>query len=75
MITDGDNGLLVPSGDLAALTHAIGRAVKDLNLRERLAAAARRTIDERYSFAARMKKVAAVYDDLLGRKSAVAERQ
>jgi glycosyltransferase involved in cell wall biosynthesis len=75
VLTDGESGLLVPSGDLPSLTRAIGRAIDDLNLRERLATAARRTIDERYSFDARMKKVAAVYDDLLGRKRTAAETQ
>jgi glycosyltransferase involved in cell wall biosynthesis len=65
LIADGESGLLVDAGNEAALTAAISRALLDRNLRDRLAVAGRRTIEERYSFAARMKKVTAVYDSLV----------
>jgi hypothetical protein len=45
------------------------RAITDRQLCASLAAAGRRTIEERYSFAVRMQKVATVYDDLLQRPS------
>jgi glycosyltransferase involved in cell wall biosynthesis/GT2 family glycosyltransferase len=42
VITDGENGLLVPPGDVAALGQALRRLEADPNLRERLAEAGRR---------------------------------
>ncbi|MEX2317851.1 MAG: glycosyltransferase family 4 protein [Pirellulales bacterium] len=74
VISDGENGLLVDPSDLAGLTHAIGQALGSASLRERLSVAGRRTVDERYSFAARMKKIAAIYDDLLSRHNGQASR-
>jgi glycosyltransferase involved in cell wall biosynthesis len=66
LIVDGENGLLVDLGDRPALTAAIARGLGAADLRRTLAAAGRRTIEEKYSFAERMKKVVAVYDELLG---------
>jgi glycosyltransferase involved in cell wall biosynthesis len=68
VVADGENGILVPPGDDAALAQAIVRTLTQPDLRSQFAAAGRRTIDARYSFAVRMKKIAAVYDDLLGNK-------
>jgi glycosyltransferase involved in cell wall biosynthesis len=65
LIADGENGLLVDCGDRVALTNCIERALRDEELRHTLARAGRRTIVERFSFALRMQKVAAVYDELL----------
>jgi glycosyltransferase involved in cell wall biosynthesis len=65
LIADGENGLLVDIGDQAALVGAIERALVNPQLRARLAAAARQTIEQRYCFAVRMKKIAAIYDELL----------
>ena len=67
LIVDAENGLLVDLDDQAALSAGIERALANPELRSRLAAAGRRTIEQRYAFAVRMKKVAAVYDELLGR--------
>jgi glycosyltransferase involved in cell wall biosynthesis len=61
------NGLLVDSGSADALAGALDRLLGDPPLRERLARAGRRTVEGRYSFAARMRKIAALYDTLLGR--------
>jgi glycosyltransferase involved in cell wall biosynthesis len=65
LISHDDNGWLVPAGEQLALANAIGSLLESAPTRSRLAAAGRRTIEERYCFAARMKKVAAVYDALL----------
>jgi 2-deoxystreptamine N-acetyl-D-glucosaminyltransferase/2-deoxystreptamine glucosyltransferase len=40
VVRDGDNGLLVPAGDAAALATAIRRIATEAGLRDRLAAAA-----------------------------------
>jgi glycosyltransferase involved in cell wall biosynthesis len=70
LIDDGVNGLLTPIGDARALADAIARLLGDAPLRQRLAAAGRQTIVERYSFSARMAKIAALYDEVLATKAA-----
>jgi glycosyltransferase involved in cell wall biosynthesis len=65
VITDGENGLLVPAGNVAALVDALRRSLTSAELRSRLAAAAAHTISQRYSFAVRMRKIVAQYDELL----------
>lgn len=67
LISDGVNGLLTEPSDLAGLTQTLAHLLGDAQLRRRLSVAGRATIQTRYSFAARMDKVRAVYDDLLGR--------
>jgi glycosyltransferase involved in cell wall biosynthesis len=46
VVRDGENGLLVPPGDPAALADAIGRYFRDAKLRARLADAAAPSVDE-----------------------------
>jgi glycosyltransferase involved in cell wall biosynthesis len=41
VVTDGDTGRVVPSGDVAALSAALGQLARDAELRARLGAAAR----------------------------------
>jgi glycosyltransferase involved in cell wall biosynthesis len=65
LITDGENGLLVAPGDIPKLANCIDRALGSPKLRTRLAQSGRRTIEDRYSFARRMAKEAALYDQLL----------
>ena len=67
LVTDGADGLLVPPADANALAAALTCLAGDADLRRRLARAGRATVETRYSFAARMDRVAAVYDELLGR--------
>ena len=67
LIDDENNGLLIQPGSVDELTDALERLLRDGELRKRLARAGRETIAARYSFAARMRKVQAIYDDLLGR--------
>lgn len=67
LIEHETNGLLVAPEDIEGLTHSLRHLLDDADRRRTLAAAARRTIEERYSFTVRMAKVRAVYDSLLGR--------
>jgi glycosyltransferase involved in cell wall biosynthesis len=67
LIADGTNGLLVVPGSVEALTHGLARLLADADLRRRLGQAGRETVAARYSFAARMRQIGALYDDLLGR--------
>ena len=48
IVQDGENGLLVPAGDAAALARALQRLLADPDLRMRLGCAARCTIAEHY---------------------------
>jgi glycosyltransferase involved in cell wall biosynthesis len=66
LIRDGENGLLVNPGDTNELTRALAQLLGEPELGSRLARSGRNTIEEGYSFATRMGKVRALYDDLLG---------
>ena len=65
-MADEHNGLLVSAGDANALTVTLSRLLHNDALQQQLAAAARRTVEERYSFDVRMRKVVAVYDEVNG---------
>lgn len=65
LIDSEHNGVLVEAGNVEALAGAIDRLAGDAALRKRFAEAGRETIVSRYSFAVRMAKVAAVYDQVL----------
>jgi glycosyltransferase involved in cell wall biosynthesis len=67
LVREDVEGLLVEPGNEAELTSGLRRMLADAELRARLGVAARRTIEERYSFRVRMEKMRAVYDDLLSR--------
>src|SRR5262249_51955707 len=69
LIRDGDNGVLVEPGDLAGLGAALRGLRNDADRRARLSRAGRQTIETGYSFRARMQKVRAIYDRLLGRQT------
>jgi glycosyltransferase involved in cell wall biosynthesis len=69
LIRDGENGLLIPSGDPAALTRALGVLLQDPSLRVRLGQCGRQTIEARYSFRARVDKIRSLYDTVLSRTS------
>jgi glycosyltransferase involved in cell wall biosynthesis len=61
------NGLLVEPGSTEELTGALARLLGDEGLRQRLRMAGRRTVETCYSFTVRMRKIQALYDNLLGR--------
>jgi glycogen synthase len=52
LVADGETGILVPPGDVAALRAALERLLGDGELRTRMGAAARRRISERFSWPA-----------------------
>lgn len=62
--TDGQDCLLVDAGSVEPLLAGLRRLIDEAELRVGLAAAARRLIEERYSFKRRMDRVIAVYDRL-----------
>ena len=67
LVQNEQNGLLVPVDDVARLTQGLERVLTDESLAETLAARGRQTIEERFSFQARMDRVCAVYEELLSR--------
>lgn len=69
LVADGETGLLVEPGDVAGLRTALERMLGDGELRERMGAAARERIRERFSWARVTKATVALYDDVLGRRA------
>ena len=67
LVRHGENGLLVEPGSVDQMTAALARLLGDGALRAALGRAGRATVEADYSFEARMQKVRALYDDLLGR--------
>jgi glycosyltransferase involved in cell wall biosynthesis len=68
LIQDDANGLLVSAERLEELTGALARLAGNPALRTRLGEAGRQTVEQRYSFAQRMQKIAELYDRLLKRR-------
>jgi glycosyltransferase involved in cell wall biosynthesis len=63
-VTDGDSALLVPPGDVAALSATLERVLIDVELRERLRRRARETFDEKFSPEVLVSALRATYTDL-----------
>jgi glycosyltransferase involved in cell wall biosynthesis len=68
LIQNEDNGLLIEPGSVEELTTALDRLASDAALRNRFATAGRELIERDFSFPVRMEKLAAIYDELLGRE-------
>jgi glycosyltransferase involved in cell wall biosynthesis len=71
VITPGVDGVLVPPADPLALAAALDRLLADAPFRQRLADAAYRTVEERYSLGAQVRRIEAVYDEELARAGVV----
>ncbi|MEQ8505372.1 MAG: glycosyltransferase family 4 protein [Rhodospirillales bacterium] len=65
LVKNGENGLLVPPGDAAALADAIEALAADSDKRNRFGAAARRSVERIFSAEAIGKKIAALYKVVL----------
>ena len=72
-LRDGDNGVLVEAGDVAALAAALTAVIQDRALREQLAATALEECRRVYSWTAVARQIAAVYDRLQGTTPALVE--
>jgi glycosyltransferase involved in cell wall biosynthesis len=64
-VVDGENGLLVPPGDVVALRAAMRRLLDDPELRARLGAAARMQAQERFSAEAAARATIEAYERAL----------
>ncbi len=65
VVESSRNGYLVRPGDLEGMSACLAGLLSNPDLRAKFATAARATIEARYSFAARMQRIAGVYDELL----------
>lgn len=66
LVTEGENGLLVPSGDPAALAAALARLLGDPALRVAMGKAGRQRIETTFSWNRAVAGYLAVYDRVLG---------
>lgn len=57
MVTDGENGIVVPARDPAALSTQIDRLVRSVELRESMGLKARKRFEERYRLADHLSRV------------------
>ena len=63
-VRDGDNGLVVPPGDVAALASSLARLLGDEEERRRLGGRARTTIEQEYESGVVIGRISAVYRQL-----------
>jgi sugar transferase (PEP-CTERM/EpsH1 system associated) len=49
LVVNGETGILVPVGDVGAMTEALSRLLKDSAMRDRMGAAARARVEEKFS--------------------------
>jgi glycosyltransferase involved in cell wall biosynthesis len=75
LVTDGVHGRIVPPGDVVALATAIEQALRDPASAAAHVAAARARIEHELSFERRMRRVEAIYDELVPRGDAAAARR
>jgi len=66
LIEDGKNGLLVEAGSIDAMANGLQALAQSPELRQRFSATGRRTVEDRFSFAARMDRLSRLYDSMLG---------
>jgi glycosyltransferase involved in cell wall biosynthesis len=67
MVRHGREGLLVPRGDVPAVTAALQQILADRDLAARLGAAGRARVEERYRLEQTVERYAALYRQLCGR--------
>lgn len=73
VIEDGESGVLVPAGDVAALAGALTRVVNDPDLRSRLGAGGRRRA-QHYAIDNHVRQLSELYEDLAANARRVPHR-
>jgi hypothetical protein len=69
VVREGETGLLVPPGDAPALQAAVMRLLDDADLRERLGARARATVEAEFSAARMAERTVAFYRRIIARRA------
>lgn len=69
IVTEGENGLVVPAGDSAAMANALLKLAANPQLRQRMGETARRLAETRYSYREFARQTAEVYREVLERVS------
>ncbi len=69
LIEDGDSGYLLPVGDSTGMTAALLKLLGDQRLRWRMALAARKRVEERFSFQVRLRRIEDLYGQLIRAKT------
>jgi glycosyltransferase involved in cell wall biosynthesis len=65
-VTDGENGLLVPPGEVDALREAIAKALGNPERLRAWGAKSRAIVETRFSWSTRVKELLALYESLVG---------
>lgn len=69
LLTDGVHGLLIRPRDLSSLRSGIERVLADPAAARERARAARQRVEKEFSFQQRMRKVEAIYEDLVAQRA------
>ena len=62
VVSNGNTGFIVPSGDESALTDAVCRLLGDRNLRQKMALAGRKRFEEKFTVSRMVEEYQAIYD-------------
>jgi glycosyltransferase involved in cell wall biosynthesis len=65
-IVDGENGFLVPNGDIAATADALARLIKHPELGQRMGESGRRTVEQHFRVEHQVQAIEQLYDEMLG---------
>jgi glycosyltransferase involved in cell wall biosynthesis len=68
VIRDGENGLLVPPGDVSALADALKKLIGDAGLNSKLSAQAREDAERKYSWESYLSRLERVFDAVIAGK-------
>ncbi len=71
VIRDGENGFLVPLGDVSALANAIGKLLQDKELRQEMGLRGRKIVEAEFSIDRVISETLSVYQKLIGHNLSV----
>ena len=65
IVTNGENGFLVPAGDSKSMSSALRQLIEDDGLRRRIGAQNRQKIEKHFSWTATVKRIERVYNEAI----------